>query len=161
MEFNSISFRPIEPGDEPFLYSVYHSTRQDELAVTGWTEQQINEFTWQQFTMQHKFYQDKFGSAKFLIISSNGQDLGRLYREVREDEIRIIDIALLPEYRSKGIGTKLLTDILAEATGLQLAVRIHVEKDNPALRLYDRLGFKSINDAGVYWLLEWRPQKGG
>ena len=77
--------------------------------------------------------------------------------ERRADEIRIIDIALLPKYRSKGLGGKLLKDLLDEAKTRQLPIRIHVERFNPALKLYERLGFKHIEDNGVYYLMEAKP----
>jgi ribosomal protein S18 acetylase RimI-like enzyme len=66
-----------------------------------------------------------------------------------------VDITLLPPYRQAGIGTAILRDILAEGTAAAKPVRIHVEKFNPALRLYTRLGFTPIADKGVYLFLEW------
>ena len=75
----------------------------------------------------------------------------------RADEIRLIDIALLLEHRNAGIGARLLQDLLAEAAQAGKPVRIHVEKFNPALRLYERLGFTPIEDQGVYLLMQWSP----
>jgi ribosomal protein S18 acetylase RimI-like enzyme len=89
----------------------------------------------------------------------NDEPVGRLYLHRRQDEIRIIDIALLTEHRGKGIGSLLMLDILEEATQAALPVRIHVERNNPALRLYQRLGFRAIADQGVYWLMEWHPDR--
>ena len=83
----------------------------------------------------------------------------RLYLDRREDEIRIIDIALLAEYRGQGIGSALMKDILAEGARAKLPVRIHVERSSPALRLYDHLGFYQVDDQGVYYLMEWQPSK--
>ena len=157
MVCSSITLRPIRPEDEDFLSRVYASTRLDELAPLGWSQDQVDAFLQMQFTAQHKYYQEHFTDANFDIILLDNQRIGRLYLDRREDEIRIIDIALLPEYRNAGIGSALLKDILAEATAASKAVRIHVEKFNPALRLYKRLGFYQINDTGVYFLLEWSP----
>jgi RimJ/RimL family protein N-acetyltransferase len=83
--------------------------------------------------------------------------VGRLYVDRRTDEMRIIDIALLTEYRRQGIGSRLLREILAEGQAAGLPVRIHVERHNPALRLYYRLGFRKVGDRGVYYLIEWSP----
>ena len=72
-------------------------------------------------------------------------------------EIRMVDIALLPPSRNAGIGTALRRDLLAEAAVAHQPVRLHVEQCNPALRLYERLGFVPIADKGVYLLMEWAP----
>ena len=153
----SITFRPITPDDEDFLFGLYASTRKEELALTNWTETEKEAFLRQQFNAQHQFYMQQFTKAKFDILLVDNKPAGRLYVDRREDEIRLIDIALLPEYRNKGIGTSLLTELLGEAKKINKPLRIHVEKYNPALNLYQRLGFKEINDAGVYYLMEWKP----
>ena len=93
-----------------------------------------------------------------LILNTRGQPIGRLYLDERQDEIRIIDIALLPANRGNGIGGRILEDILAQAQKSHKPVRIHVEKNNPAMRLYRRLGFFPVEDQGVYELLERSPQ---
>jgi ribosomal protein S18 acetylase RimI-like enzyme len=88
----------------------------------------------------------------------NAKPIGRLYLDRREAEIRIIDIALLTSERRNGVGGALLREVLTEARAAGKAVRIHVERNNPALRLYHRLGFNEIEDQGVYYLMEWRPE---
>ena len=112
-------------------------------------------FLKQQFTAQHKFYQEHYNDTDFLIIVHDGVAIGRLYIARWTDEMRIVDIALLPRYRNGGIGTAILRDILAEAATAGKPVRIHVEKFNPAMRWYERLGFRAIEDKGVYVLMEW------
>ncbi len=67
-----------------------------------------------------------------------------------------MDVALLPEFRGRGVGTRLLLRLFEEADRCRLAVSIHVERMNPALALYRRLGFTLREDKGVYLLLE-RP----
>ena len=59
-----------------------------------------------------------------------------------------MDIALLPEYRGRGIGTALLEELLVEADATGRRVTIHVERFNPARRLYERLGFVEAGDPG-------------
>ncbi|MEZ5594484.1 MAG: GNAT family N-acetyltransferase [Gammaproteobacteria bacterium] len=109
-----------------------------------------------QFRAQHAHYQTHYPSARFDLILQNRQAIGRLYLDQWDDEYRLIDIALLPEHRNKGLGTQLLHDILAQAASQGKAVRIHVEHFNPALRLYQRLGFRQLEDKGVYLFMEWR-----
>lgn len=154
-----ISFRRIRPADEPFLNRLYHSTRWDEMALTTWSDEEKRVFLDQQFTAQHKFYQEQFASAEFSLVLKSGRRAGRLYIDRRDDEIRLIDIALLPEYRNGGVGRALLERLLAEAREIGQPVRIHVEQFNPALRLYDRLGFRKVRDEGPYFLMEWRPEE--
>lgn len=154
---NDITFRLIEESDQTFLFELYASTRKEEVAQTGWSEFEQENFLRQQFLAQHQFYTEQFTSAEFKIILKNNQSIGRLYLDYREDEIRVIDIALLPAYRNKGLGSDLLSDILSKAKKLKKPVRIHVERYNPALNLYNRLGFVKIGDTGVYYLMEWKP----
>jgi len=151
------SFRPIRPDGAAFLYEVYASTRFDELAVVDWDDTQKAAFLHRQCAAQHQFYQERYTRTDFLIILRDAVPVGRLYVARWEDEIRIVDIALLPPYRNTGIGTAILRDVLAEAAVAGKLVRIHVEKCNPALRLYARLGFAPIEDKGVYVFMEWSP----
>lgn len=153
----SITLRPMTPDDTPFLFQVYASTRLEELAPLGWTPDEIGAFLTQQFTAQHQFYQEHYENATYSVILLDGQPVGRLYLARWPAEIRIMDIALLPPYRGRGIGSALLRDILAEGQRSGKRVSIHVEKFNLALRLYERLGFRQTVDRGVYWLMEWQP----
>lgn len=88
---------------------------------------------------------------------ADGEPAGRLYVHRREREIRLMDIALLPEFRGDGIGGALLDDLFAEAAASGRTLTIHVESYNPARRLYERRGFRQIGEHGVYLLMEWRP----
>lgn len=152
-----ITFRPIRDDDREFLARLYASTREEELAATPWTEEQKAAFLRQQFEAQHAFYTEQFADAEFSVVLLDGEPAGRLYVDRRENEIRLIDIALLPEHRGQGIGGELMRDLLAEGEEKGLPVTIHVERFNPALRLYERLGFRHVEDQGPYYLMEWRP----
>ena len=107
-----LGLRPAGPDDEPFLYRVYAGTREDELAAVDWDAAQQAAFLRGQFEAQHHYYHEQFGSAEFQIILLGGEPIGRLYVDRRDDEIRIIDIALLPAHRNAGLGEALLTDLL-------------------------------------------------
>ncbi len=156
-----VALRPVRAGDRDFLYRVYASTRAEELAVVDWSEAEKAAFLAQQFEAQRRYYQEQFPDAAFQVIERDGAPIGRLYLDRRAEEIRIIDIALLPAHRRAGIGGALLRAILAEAAAAGKAVRIHVERNNPALGLYHRLGFHEIDDQGIYLLMEWAPRGGG
>lgn len=154
----SLSLRPIAPEDMPLLLRLYRSTREDELAmVVDWTDEQKDWFILMQFNAQHTWYQEHYVGASFDIVLADGVPAGRLYVHRREKEIRLVDISFLPEFRGRGLGTGLLRDLCAEAEAAGKPLTIHVEKYNPAMRLYQRLGFISIDETGPYDLMEWRP----
>jgi ribosomal protein S18 acetylase RimI-like enzyme len=154
---HSVTCRISSDGDNEFLYAVYASTRTEELAQVFWTSEQRERFLRQQFQAQDHSYHKNYAGAKFLIIVVDGADGGRLYVHRRPEEIRIMDVALLPMFRGQGIGTYLLKEYLREGQVSSRIVTIHVEVFNPALRLYQRLGFRQVEETGVYCLMEWRP----
>jgi ribosomal protein S18 acetylase RimI-like enzyme len=155
-----LTFRPITHADLPFLARVYASTRIEELAVTDWSDAQKASFLQSQFNAQHTHYQKHYTGSHFLVIERAGIMIGRLYLARWSEEHRIVDIALLPEHRGQGIGTALLNDLLEEAARAGKAVSIHVEKFNPAMSLYRRLGFVAAGEEGAYDLMRWNS-KGG
>lgn len=151
-----VTLRPIRDDDMELLCRVYASTRWEELAPVPWTDEQKLAFCRSQFEAQHAFYQANYPGAAWLVIEREGVPAGRLYLHRREKEIRLVDIALLPEHRNFGVGGALVREVIEEGNAAGKPVRIHVEKNNPALRLYERLGFAPIVDKGVYHLME-RP----
>ena len=138
---------------------MYASTREEELALVPWDAATKDSFLRMQFDAQDSYYHQQFPDTSFDVVVLDGVPVGRLYVDRRETEIRIIDIALLPEHRGHGVGTALLAPILEEADQSGKTVSIHVERNNPAGRLYDRLGFVEIEEQGVYLLLERRPAR--
>ena len=125
--------------------------------VLDWTEEMKAAFVRQQFEAQHAWYRDHYEGAQFDVILVDGVPAGRLYVHRRESEIRLVDITLLPEFRKGGIGTSLLRDLLAEGEAAGKPVTIHVEVFNPAMRLYERLGFHPVEERGPYRLMKWTP----
>ncbi len=150
-----IKLRPITDTDQPFLSQLYASTRREEVDQTSWSEEEKTNFLQWQFEAQHKHYMEHYAKAQFDVIMKADKPIGRLYVDRWEDEIRIVDIALLPKYRGKGIGSKFVKSLLGEAKQAGLPLSIHVEHNNPALRLYERLGFKHVDTNGVYHLMQW------
>jgi len=126
------------------------------MALVDWSDQQKEEFLHMQFNAQHQYYHEHFASARFDVIEVDGIPSGRLYVDRREREIRIIDIALMPGQRGKGIGTELIQGLIDEASASDRSVGIHVEHNNPALSLYRRLGFTHVHDEGVYYFMRWQ-----
>lgn len=152
-----ILLRPVDPEDSAFLFSVYASTRADEMALVAWSPAQKDAFLRSQYAAQDRFYRENYPGAVFQIILLDEKPAGRLYIHRRADEIRIMDIALLPGFRGHGTGTRLLQQVIDEGRARNLPVTIHVERFNPALRWYERLGFHLAEDKGVYLFLKWSP----
>jgi ribosomal protein S18 acetylase RimI-like enzyme len=149
--------RPVGEGDAEVLYQIYASTRADELAPVPWSEAQKSSFLREQFRLQCLDWGRTYPQADRRLILMDGQAVGRLYVDRGSSEVRVIDVALLPAFRGRGVGTRLLRQVLDEAHTSDRPVSIHVERANPALRLYQRLGFRLREDKGVYLLLECSP----
>jgi ribosomal protein S18 acetylase RimI-like enzyme len=152
-----ITYHPITEDDLEFLYEVYASTREAELTAVDWSHQEKENFLRMQFDLQHKQWIQFYDQAAFEIILIDGNPAGRLYVDRREKEIRIIDIALLTEFRRQGIGSRIMKALIAEADQVNLPLSLHVEMYNPAMGLYQKLGFKKIQEVGVYFLMEKHP----
>ncbi len=130
--------------------------------MVDWDETQKAAFLDMQFNAQHSYYQEHYRGSEFDIILLDGEPIGRLYLARWEDEMRVIDIAILPDYRNRGIGRALFEDVMAEAAEGGKTVSIHVERNNPARRLYDRLGFQVTGEEhGIYLLMMWSPDGAG
>lgn len=158
MQGHEITFRQIKNSDEEFLYQVFSNSLWDEMKQMGWTDEVKHMFARQQFQAQKKHFDTSYEGDDFLIILINENQAGRLYIGRWQREIRIIDIALLPEWRDQGIGAKLINSVKHEAYEAGKAVSIHVKIHSQALRLYKRLGFKKIEKKDIYWLMEWVPE---
>ena len=150
-----VTLRPATDADAPFLRDVYASTRTEELAQVDWTDEQKAAFLSSQFAAQDAHYRG-YPGATFEVVLVDGQPVGRCYVARWAEELRVVDISVLPEHRGQGIGRELLGDLLAEAARTGVKVSVHVEKLNRARTLYERLGFVEVEDTGVYLRME-RP----
>jgi ribosomal protein S18 acetylase RimI-like enzyme len=148
--------RPVTGADREFLLELYASTRDEELAQVDWEEGARAAFLEHQFSAQDGHYRSNYPGATLDVIEIDGERAGRLYVYRGGDDIRIMDIAVAPAFRGRGIGTGLLEALMAEARASGRTLSIHVEMQNPARSLYDRLGFVPIGEHGVYVLMKWR-----
>lgn len=155
IDMSDIRLRSIVDNDNAFLLRLYESTRTSEMALVEWSEEQKKQFINMQFYAQKVHYFKHYPEATFDVIEFKHQSVGRLYVEEWKNEVRIIDIALLPSFCNQGIGTYLLNRLQAKASSSNKSVSIHVEKNNPAMRLYKRLGFMKTDEQGIYDLLKW------
>jgi GNAT superfamily N-acetyltransferase len=152
----SVTLREVGADDEAFLLKVYASIRADELAQVPWSEAQRKAFIKMQFDAQQLHYRTHNPEATHDIILLNGYPVGRLYVARRKNEVRILDITVLPEHRNRGIGTPLIKELMGEAARAGMPLNVYVESFNPSRRLFERLGFVKTEEDGVHWLMEWR-----
>jgi ribosomal protein S18 acetylase RimI-like enzyme len=154
----SCTLRPVDDArDAQFLSTVYASTR-DDLAMTGLPAEQLRMLIAMQQRAQEQYYRANYPAAEHHIVCFDDEDIGRLIVERRGDELTLVDIALLPGSRGRGIGGALLRDLIDEATSSRRAFVLHVIKTNRAINLYTRLGFEITGDLGVYYRMEWQPR---
>src|SRR6185369_3773309 len=150
-----ITLRDSTIEDDPFLREVYACTREQELAMVPWNDDQKNAFLRFQFDAQHAYYHEQYPDAGYQIVLKDGDPVGRLYIARKPNEVKILDLTVLPPHRNKGIGSQLMSEILSEANISGKRVLIWVEQSSPAQELFKRLGFSKIEDNGYQELLEW------
>ena len=153
----SVRLRPAAADDEEVLLEIYASTRADELSLTNWTAPERDAFVRMQFAAQRDYYRTQYPNGDHRLILADNHQAGRLYTAESQDEILILDITLLPHLRGAGIGTPLINEVLSRAMEAGKPVRIYVETRNPSRRLFERLGFRVIEEDGLNVLLECRP----
>lgn len=153
-----VSLRAEAPDDFEFLADLYASTREEELRPVPWDDSQKRAFLRMQFDAQYEHYRKHYYDAEFWIIERDGERVGRLYLHFAADgDLRIVDIALIDSVRGQGIGGRILQQLLDAAAKGGYSVSIHVERNNPAMHLYERLGFQPIDEHGIYYLMERKP----
>lgn len=152
-ETNNLSLREATAEDEPFLLEVYASTRIDELEGLGWDDNQKQAFIKMQFIARERCYP----RVDNCIILLNGRPVGRILVDRSQSSILLNDIALLTEYRNGGIGSRLIQDLMKEATAAGKPIVLHVVAFSSAVRLYERLGFVKTGGDGAYLEMKWMP----
>jgi ribosomal protein S18 acetylase RimI-like enzyme len=152
-----VTLREARDSDEPFLLRVYASTREEELAPVPWSDEQKAGFIAMQFAARSSHYAQHYTGMTSDIVLVDGQPAGCLLVDRWTSEIRIVDIALLPAFRGRGAGGELLAELMDEATEMGKRLSVHVERENRARSLYERLGFRPVGETGVYLRMEWDP----
>ena len=154
--FKNLSLWPVTDGDREFLYEVYASTRKDEIASFGWDAAPGETFLRMQFDIRERSYVMQFPHAEQSIIRFDDSAAGSIFVNRGDSFLTLIDVAVLPEFREKGIATRLVNDLKDEATATNRSVILHVERDNTtALRLYERCGFSVSDKTELYYEMRW------
>lgn len=157
----TVWLRPVTPQDDEFLLAVYASTREQEMAEVPWTDEQKMEFLRWQFGLQRQEYDANYRNRQYDIILVDEQLAGRIWIS-RDDQIRLLDIALLEKFQNRGVGTALLNHLIDEAARVKKPLRHMVFMLNTdAKRFYERLGFVVFEEVGAYLHMEWQGSNPG
>jgi GNAT superfamily N-acetyltransferase len=151
-----VTLRPAGEDDRPFMLRLYASVREPELEASGLPREQWGPFVEHQFEAQSQAYEG-YENTSFEVVLVEGEPAGRLIVARWPEELRVVDVALLPEYRGRGVGGTLMQRLVDEAEERGVKTSIHVERFNPAQRLYARLGFRPVAETGDVYLLLERP----
>jgi ribosomal protein S18 acetylase RimI-like enzyme len=158
LDAEALALRDEADGDIPFLMALYASNREAELAAFPWPPSQKAAFLHMQFNAQRTSYRTHHPNAAYKMVEVRGLPIGRLYWDELPSHLHIIDITLVPERRGRGLGTMLLDRLIAMASSNGWSVGLAVDKDNRALKLYQRMGFIIVADRGLYQQMELRPR---
>lgn len=155
-----MQLRPILPQeDDLFLFELYASSRRAEIMDWGWDENQQQQFLRMQYQCQQRSYTMQYPALAGKIILYEGVRAGRLLTAYANDELVLVDITLLPEYRNKGLGTKALCTLQEEAKTAGVALRLSVFQGNPAQQLYEKQGFQISAVKEPYFIMRWQAPK--
>lgn len=158
LKARGLSLRPAREADEPFLRALFETARTDAAVLAAWPETVRGPFLDQQFRFQTAHYAQVYPGADCLLVVDAGVPVGHLIVFCAPGQWCLVDIALLPAWRGRGIGTLLLKAVQAAARRAGAScLRLMVEPRNPARRLYERLGFTTVADHQVGLEMEWRP----
>ena len=159
MPTNNLSLRPATDADQEFLVGVFASTRADELQALAWNPIQAEMFIKIQYSAQQQSYRLSYPEAENNIILQDGLPIGRMLIDRSEEAICLVDIAILPDYRNHGVGAELIGGLLAEGATGGREVVLSVFHTNPAIHLYNRLGFSKVDEESLYWTMRWLPEQ--
>ncbi|MBE9180905.1 GNAT family N-acetyltransferase [Oculatella sp. LEGE 06141] len=155
INLDTVSVSPVCFKDEPFLFELYASTRAEELDAWGWDDTQRHLFLQMQFKAQRWSYQTRFPNVDQQFVRLGDRAIGALMVDRTPTEMCLVSIALLPDYRNHGIGTRLIQELFAEAAQTQRLLKLQVACHNRAFHWYERLGFVTTGETGGYFQMEW------
>jgi ribosomal protein S18 acetylase RimI-like enzyme len=152
-----VTSRPEADADEAFLLRLFASTKERELAFLPFTDDQKRAFLFQQFDAQKRHYRSYGAQLTSTVIEQAGAPIGRLYLDETPAHLHVVDITILPEWRDRGVGTAVIEALQTAARSAAKAIVLSVDKTNPALQLYRRLGFVETADREIQWDMAWSP----
>ena len=154
----AVTTRPMTDDDSMLLFELYASSRADELSRSGWATPQQRSFFRMQAQNQERYFLRHHDHLDRRTICINGFSAGRLLVDRPDHAVTIVDLALLPAFRGRGVGSLLIRCLLEEAAEADLPVHVEMPKDSPSVATFMRLGFRSSDDLGDRWHLVWNPR---
>jgi len=138
--------RPCKLEDKPFLYHLLQATLRPYVEQIGYWDEQS----------QRDQFEMRFSAERTQIIQVDGQDVGCIIVEVRPQDWYIAEIQILPVYQGQGIGTSILRQIMEQAASQEMPLTLQVLRNNPARRLYERLGFQRTGQSLWHYHFRWQ-----
>lgn len=148
--------RPERPGDTALLFAVFRAVQGEALA--GLDPALAAMLLHHQFAGQSASYRAAYPDGRFDVVEVDGRPVGRMVTDAAGAAFRLVDLALLPEWQGRGIGTRLVRAFQREAQAACMPLRLSVLGTNAgARRLYERLGFRAVETTETHVGLEWTP----
>ena len=153
----SISLRPATEADDPFLMNLYKTVRGPEFAQVPLLPEQLDSLLTSQYELRKAAYESTYPESLHSIVLSGEAPIGQFWVDRSGGQILVVDIALMPEHRSTGIGARLMQDLIAEAQKTAVPLVCSVATNNPgSLRFHQRLGFEITSQDPMYYQMEYR-----
>jgi ribosomal protein S18 acetylase RimI-like enzyme len=167
------------PQDASLLFALFAADRAAQFAATGLTEAQYRPLLDMQYKGRAMTYSAQYPDAEDWIVCIEEGSLADVSHASMEKELavgrcllartsqgpkldfRLVDLAILPQFRDRGIATQVLQQLAQQSAAAGAAFSLQVEKQNPALRLYERLGFFKVSGDELSYEMEWRPPTSG
>lgn len=146
-------------NDSEFFMKLFAEIKNSELQLDTWPEPIRTQMINMQFNAYESYMNVEFPDNKDYLILYQSAKAGRLQLNTDEMGIRIINISLSPPFRNKGIGAKIINNLILEANQKNKPVFLDVDKINPALNLYSRLGFKIVLENEIRFSMAYTPEK--
>src|SRR6185437_4018979 len=153
-----IDLRNAREEDLPFFFSLYSDVRGPEMSGWGWPAAQRESFLRMQFEAQRRSWQAAYPNTADRVVCLGDLPIGRILTAHTQHGTHLIDIALLGEFRSRGIGAWLLRQLMTDCERSHSALSLQVLNGNPARRLYLRLGFRDTDAGEMYIHMRWTPE---
>jgi ribosomal protein S18 acetylase RimI-like enzyme len=154
-----LTLRPTRTDDQEFLYRLFSLVYSEKLQLVPLSAEEkktLVELMYQGFT---RHYDSLAPASDDRLVLLNNESIGRMILLQTREEIRLADLAILPQYRGIGIGSALISQLQTESLMSKRPVHLQVGRFDRALRLYQRLGFYKIDTIGPYLHLEWSSQR--
>jgi ribosomal protein S18 acetylase RimI-like enzyme len=144
------------PADEPFLFSLFAADKAAEFSPLGWSSEQLQSLLEMQFRARQQAWALTYPAAVDSILRlQDGSAIGRSLVDRQANCYRLVDLAILPAYRNRGIGAWALSSAQKLAASESVPLRLRVARANPAVRLYQRLGFRKASEEELAFEMEW------